>query len=208
MILITCFEPEFSLNLYLGSLLIFHGQKCPILSTSLPFSPWDMWSTSIRKNQPAIVPQLPVPAFCEGPPWPLVRFNLCDFWVTPWLRVQWLICWGIHEITSKSALHVDINTDGSFYLCACVGCGYILSVQVSLSWYFHCLVVTGDRRTNYFLLLWWYKCGSTSLSAELLSIDNSAACTCISSYWCDLLLLYALCLSHLIFNIWQHQGIW
>lgn len=68
MILITWFEPEFLLNLHLGSLLTFHRQKdVEPLSASLSLSLWDMWSTYIRKNQPAIVPQLPVLAFCEGP---------------------------------------------------------------------------------------------------------------------------------------------
>lgn len=97
------------------------------------------------------------------------------------MQLQWLKFWGICESNLKVIPICDMSADVRFYLCACVGYGYILSVQVPLSWYFHCLVVTGDRRRNYFLLLWWYKCGSTSLSAELLSIDNCVTCTCISS---------------------------
>lgn len=131
------------------------AKTCPTLSTSLPFSLWNMWSTFIRKNQPAVVPQLPVPAFCEGPPWSLVRCNLSGFWVPPWCGCDGSSVEGSKRVTSKSALHVDINTDARFYLCACIGYGYILSVQMSLSLYFHSLVVTGDRGTNYFLLLWW-----------------------------------------------------
>ena len=79
-------------------------------------------------------------------------------------------------------------------------------MRVCLSWYFHSLVVAGNSGMNSFLLLWWYKCGATSLTTELLVIDNTAACTCVSLYGCDPLLWYALHSSHQIFNISHYQG--
>jgi len=119
---------------------------------------------------------------------------------------------GLVRVISKSALHVDINIAVSFCLCAyaflCI-CGlwvFFIPVQVALSWYFHSLVVAGNSVTNSFLHLRRYKCGATSLTRELLVLDNAAACTCIISYRRDLLLWYALRSSHQIFSISRHQA--
>lgn len=127
-ILIAWFEPEFPPSLDLGSLLTFHGQKDVQPYPSLCSSVSGIFDLLISGKSASYSPPAPVPAFCEGPPWPLVRCHLSDFWVTAWCRCNGSSLEGSVRVTSKSALHVDVSTGVRFYLCACVAYEYILSV--------------------------------------------------------------------------------